>query len=47
MMVNTKEVEHGGMEVAYMDGVLSDVVAEIIGLAVVHAALDTSSGQPA
>ena len=46
MVVDAKQVEHGGMEVAHMDGILDDVVAEIISLAIMHAALDAPAGKP-
>ena len=39
-------MEHGGVEVAHVDGVLNDIVTEIISLAIVHAALDSSAGKP-
>ena len=47
MVVDAKQVEHGGVKVAHVNGVLNDVVTEIIGLAVMHTALDSSAGKPA
>ena len=44
-MVDAELVENGGVEVANVDGVLDDVVAEIIGLAIDGAALDTGAGE--
>ena len=40
-------MEHGSVEVAHVDRVLNDVIAEVIGLAVVHPTLDSSPSQPA
>ena len=39
-------MEHGGVEVAHVDGVFNNVVTKIIGLAIVHTALDASAGKP-
>ena len=43
LMVNPEEVKHGGMKIPDMDGILDYVIAEIVGLAVVHATLDPSA----
>ena len=38
-MVHSEEVQHGGMQIPRLDGILNPVVAEVIGLAIVYAAL--------
>ena len=43
LMVNTEEVKHGGMKIPDVYWVLDHVIAEIVGLAVVHATLDSSA----
>ncbi len=45
-MVNSKEMEHRRMQIPHVDGVLDHVVAEVVGLAVVQAALDPATGEP-
>src|SRR5262245_18058773 len=45
-VVVAEQVQDGGVEVADVDGVLDDVVGEVVGLAVDGAALDAAAGQP-
>ena len=45
-MVDTEEMLHRGVQVVHVDGVLDDVVAELIGLAVSLAAFDAATGHP-
>ena len=45
-MVDAQLVEDGGVEIANVDWVFDDVVAVLVGLAVLDAALDSSSGHP-
>ena len=45
-MVDAHEVEDGGVELAEVDGVLHDVVAEVVSLAVRDARLHAGTGHP-
>ena len=45
-MIHAEEVKHGGVKVSDVDGVFNNVIAEVIGLAVVHAALDSPACEP-
>ena len=45
-VVDAQEVEDRGLEVVDVDGVLGDVVAEVVGLAVGDAGLDAAAGEP-
>ena len=45
-VVDAQAVEDRGVEVVDVDGVLDDVVAEVVGLAVDDAGLDAAAGQP-
>jgi hypothetical protein len=45
-VVEAEEVEDGGVEVMDVDGVLDDLGAEVVGLAVGDAALDAAAGEP-
>src|SRR5262245_12517886 len=45
LVVNAEAVEDGGVEVIDVDGVLGDVVAEVIGAAVDNAGLDAGAGK--
>ena len=46
-MIDSKEVQHGGVQIADIDRIFHHVVAEIVGPAVVHATLDAAAGNPA
>ncbi len=46
LMIHAEEVKHGGMKVPDVYGVFDYVIAEVIGFAVVHAALDSSACEP-
>ena len=39
LVVHSEEVQHGVMQIPQVDEILDHVVAEVIGLAIVHAAL--------
>ena len=43
-VINAKAMEHGGIKIADVRGVLNDVVAEVIGLAVGRASFNTATG---
>ena len=45
-MVDAEEVEDGGVKVMHVDGILGDVVAPVVRLAVRDAAFYTASGHP-
>ena len=45
-VVDAEAVHHGGVEVVDLDGVLGDVVAEVVGFSVADAGFDASSGHP-
>src|SRR5205823_4674017 len=45
-VVDPQAVQHGGVQVVDVDGVLDDVVPEVVGLAVGDAGLDAAAGQP-
>lgn len=45
-VINAKAMEHGGIKIADVRGVLNDVVAEVIGLAVGRASFNTATGHP-
>ena len=45
-VIDAEEVEDGGVHVADVDGVLSDVVGEVVGFSVNRAPLDAASGHP-
>ena len=45
-MVYSEQMEHGSVKVADIDGVFDDIVAEVVGLAVLHAAFDPAAGEP-
>ena len=46
LVVDAEQVQHRGVEVADVDRVLDDVVAEVVGLAVDRAALRAAAGHP-
>ena len=46
LMFDAQEMEHGGVEVVYVDDVLDGVVAEFIGVAIAGAAFDPAAGHP-
>src|SRR5688572_4415363 len=46
LVVEAEYLEHGRVEVADVDGVLDDVVAEVVRLAVDGAALEAAAGHP-
>ena len=46
LVVDAEAVEHRGVQVAEVDGVLGDVVAEVVGLAVFDAGLHAGAGEP-
>ena len=46
VVVETKLVEDGGVEIAHVDGVLGDVVAKLIRFAVADPAFDTCASHP-
>ena len=45
-VVDAEDVEHRGVEVAEVDGVFGDVVAEVVGAAVFDAGLHAGAGEP-
>ncbi len=45
-MVDSQEVEEGGVEIADVDDVLHRVVAEFVGLTIAEAGFDAASGHP-
>ena len=45
VVVDTEKVEHGGVQVAHMHGIFDDIVTEVVGFSVVHAALDPAPGE--
>ena len=45
-MVDTHEVQDGGVQVVHMHGILGDVVAEVVGLAVRGARLHAAARHP-
>ena len=45
-MVDAQAVEHRGVQVAEVDGVFGDVVAEVVGAAVFDTGLDAGAGEP-
>jgi hypothetical protein len=45
-VINAKAMEHGGIKITDVRGVLNDVVAEVIGLAVGRPAFDASTRHP-
>jgi len=46
VVINSQLVKDGGVKVADVDGILGDVVAEVIGLAVNLSAFDAATGHP-
>ena len=46
LVVDAHEVQHGGVEVVDVDGVLHDVVAVVVGLAVDESRLDAAARRP-
>ncbi|MFM1944913.1 MAG: hypothetical protein RI897_3895 [Verrucomicrobiota bacterium] len=46
LVIDTEEVEHGGVEVTDVDDIFDGVIAEFIGSAVGGAGLDTAAGEP-
>lgn len=44
LMIDAKEMHEGGVQVMYMDGILDDVVAVVVGFAVGHAFFHSGSG---
>ena len=46
LVVDAQKMKDGGIEIPYVDGILGDVVAEVIGFAMDHASLDPAAGQP-
>ena len=47
LVVDAEQVQDRRLEVVDVDGVLGDVVAEVVGRAVGDARLDAAAGQPA
>ena len=45
-VVDTHEVEDGGVDIVDVDGLVDDLPAEVVGGAVGHAALDAAAGEP-
>src|SRR5690349_8788849 len=45
-VVEAEQVQHRGMEIMNMDGILRDVVGEIVRRSVGQAALDAATGHP-
>ncbi len=45
-MVDSHEVEDGGVEFVEVDGVLDDVVAEVVGFTEADPAFDPCAGHP-
>src|SRR5690606_37343696 len=46
LVVDAEAVEDGGVEIVHVDGVFEDVVAEVVGEAVVESRLDASARHP-
>ncbi len=46
LVIDTEEVEHGGVEVTDVDDIVDRVVAEFVGCAVGGAGLDAAAGEP-
>jgi len=46
VVVDAEQVQHGRVQIPNVDRVLHDVVTEVIGLAVVHAAANAVARQP-
>src|SRR5687768_16660880 len=46
LVIDSEQLQDGGLEVVDVDGVLGDVVPELVGLAVGDAALDPAAGHP-
>jgi len=46
LVIEAELSHHGGVQVAHVDGVLGDVVTEVVRLAVAHARLDAGAGHP-
>src|SRR5437660_11157424 len=45
-VVDPQAVQDGGVQVMHMDGVVDDVVAEVVRLAIDQAPFDASAGHP-
>ena len=46
LVVDAKQVQHGGVEVADLNRVLDDVVGEVVGLALERATFHAAAGEP-
>src|ERR1017187_10108552 len=46
LVVDAELVQDGGLEIAHMDRVAGDVITEVVGFTVDHAALDAATGHP-
>src|SRR5262245_19222608 len=46
LMVDTKQVQHGGVQVVDLDLIGDGLVAEFVGFSINRAALDAAAGQP-
>ena len=46
LVVESEQIQHGGVEVVRVDRVFGDVEAEIVGLAVNGARFDAATGHP-
>ena len=45
-VVDSQTLKNGGVEVIYVDGVLYDVVGEVIGLSILEPGLDSTTCHP-
>ena len=45
-VIDAQQMQHGGMKISHMHFVFDGVVAEFIGLAIVHATLDSTASHP-
>ena len=46
LVVDSELVKNGGVEIVHVDGVLGDVVAEVVRAAVGHAGFDSAASHP-
>ena len=46
LMIDAHEVQDGGVQVVHVHGILGDVVAELVGLAIAGAGLAAATGHP-
>ena len=46
LVVNPHQVQDGGIQIMNVNGVLGDVVGEVIGLAILETGLHTPAGHP-